>query len=122
MAKQNFGGVVYIHSHLGKPLYIEFFSVSGREVDINFIRHMANNNEPELLALFCTLKLNAVYQIVGQYWFEDNSFCLEVTGYVERCHPDFAEEDDDDYPCGCKSQHHMDSSPCEVRGGYGIPF
>jgi hypothetical protein len=111
MAKQDFGGVVYIHSHLGKPLYIEFFSVSGREVDINFIRYMANNNEPEVLVFFSMLKLETVYQVVGQYWFEDNSFCLEVTGYVECCPPDFTEEDDDDYPCGCESQHY-----------HGIPF
>jgi len=90
--KEDFGGVVFIHSHRGKPLYIEFLSFSGREVAISFIRYMANNNEPEVLAFFSMLKLETVYQVAGRYWFEDDSFMLEVTGYVERCPPDFSIE------------------------------
>lgn len=82
--KEDFCSVVYIHSHLGKPLYIEFLSFSGREVDTNFIRFMASNGDPTVLAFFSMLKMETVYQVAGQYWFEDNSFCLEVTGYVER--------------------------------------
>lgn len=121
--KEDFGGVVFIHSHLDKPLYIEFFSFSGREVDINFIRFMANNDDPAVLAFFSMLKLGTVYQIVGQYWFEDNSFCLEVTGYVERVPPDFTEEDDGEYLCVCppRSGDHIHSM-CEICGGVRIPF
>ena len=118
--KEDFGGVVFIHSHRGKPLYIEFLSFSGREVDISFIRYMAENSEPAVLAFFSMLKLETVYQVVGRYWFEDNSFMLEITGYVERCPPDFSEEEGE-YPCVC-GPHNGDGSLCENCGGTRIPF
>ncbi len=95
MTKRPFNASIWLHAQGESVQSVELLTIGGYDVEMDFVRYLdLSGRDPYLLRCFAGMGPERAYNVTGAYWFEDGSFDIEITGFVEVVPVEFAEQPD----------------------------